>query len=139
MAKPARLEILARRPGTVIGKIGTELFPRHAVIGEYLRPLVHVDIHLRHDLESAMGMLKFHARPNIPEGVNLVTPAKRCGLHADRVLQALLERRRPRDEMQYVMAMQYITGVLVGRFVMDAIAHALAHVHTDCESPVWEK
>jgi hypothetical protein len=55
------------------------------------------------------------------------------------VFQALLEWRRTRDEMQYVMGMQHITGVLVGGFVMNAIAHALAHVHTDCESPVCEK
>src|SRR5580704_10239073 len=106
MAKPARVEIIARRPGTVIRKIGTDSFPRHTVIGEYLRPLVHIDLHLRHHLEPAMGMVKFDARQNIAERVELVTPTKRRGFQADRVFQALLEWRRTRDEMQYVMGMQ---------------------------------
>jgi hypothetical protein len=86
-----------------------------------------------------MGMLKFDARQSIAKGVDLVTPPKRCGFHADRVFQTLLKRRRTRDEMQYVMGMQHITRVFVRSFVIDAIAHALAHVHTDCEAPVCEK
>ena len=86
-----------------------------------------------------MRMIKLDARQSIAEGVDLVTAPERRRFHTDRMLQALLERRRTRHEMQQVMGMQHVAGVRVDRFVMDAIAHALAHVHTDWESPVCEK
>jgi len=139
VAKAARLEILARRKRTMIGKIRAQLLPRHAVRSEYLRPWICLDIHLGHDLEPAMQLAELDAGDDIAEGVDLVAPPEGCRIHADRVFQALLKRRRPRYEMQYVMRMQHVACVLVGRFVMDAVAHVPAHVHTERASPVCEK
>src|SRR5450631_4033500 len=125
MTKAARFKIVARRPDTVIRKIGTEPLPRRAVVGRYFRPWVHIDVHLRHHFEPSVRMLKLDVRQCIAKGVDLVAPTKRRGLDFDGVLQTLLERRRTRHEVQEVMSMQHVACVLVGRSMMDAIAHVM--------------
>ena len=94
-----------------------------AVVVKYLRPRMHIDFHLGNHFESGVRMLKLDARQRIAEGIDLIAPPKQCRLNPDGVFQTLLKGCRARHKVQQVMRVQHLACVVVGRSVMNAIAH----------------
>src|SRR4051812_13346875 len=123
-----RFEAVAGRIHPAVGQPGRRTLPRYAVRYVNSRARVDLDLHIGRHFELAMRMVKLDPRHEIAEGVDLVALAIEGRSHVDRVLQALLIRGWPRDEMQQLMRMHDVVTVLVGGLVPDAVADSARHV-----------
>jgi hypothetical protein len=92
------------------------------------RPRMHFDLHARDHGELAMGFGELDASHRIAEGIELVHAPMMGGHDVDLVLEAFLESRRSRHQVQQVVRVDDVRGIFVTRFVPDAVSAFHARV-----------
>jgi hypothetical protein len=95
---------------------------------------MHLDLHLRDHVQQSMRLGQLDAHDGIAEGVELVDAPMNLRRDLDAVLEAFLEGRGTRHQMEQMMRVHHVGSVLITRLVANVISTRCAHDARACES-----